>query len=124
MGTVGTVLVVEDNDDAREMVALLLREEGFRVYEAVHGRQALEILDRLGEPPCLVLLDMMMPVMDGAEFLAAAGDRLSRVPVVIASAADSPHAKGRRRLQKPISIEALLEVVTEYCGPRRESGLD
>jgi CheY-like chemotaxis protein len=122
VGTVGTVLVVEDNDDSREMVAWVLREEGFRVYEAIHGRHALEILENMSEPPCVILLDMMMPVMDGAEFLAAAGDKLSTIPVVIASAAETEHTRGRRKLPKPISIEALLEVVTEYCGEHPSRG--
>src|SRR5438128_628107 len=77
-----TVLVVEDNDEAREGLAVLLRREGYEVLLAEHGEEALGHL-RAGPRPALVLLDMLMPVLDGWHFLARLCQNESPVPVVI-----------------------------------------
>jgi len=67
--TAGAVLVIEDHDDTREMVAMLLGAEGFTVVTAENGKRGLERL--MGTRPSLVLLDLMMPVMTGWEFRRA-----------------------------------------------------
>src|SRR5690349_1848715 len=81
------VLVVEDSTDARQMLASLLEVEGFAVRTAANGREALDQL-RAGPPPCLILLDLMMPVMDGYQFRAEQRQDpgLSPIPVVVVSA--------------------------------------
>ncbi|HVL69348.1 MAG TPA: response regulator [Vicinamibacterales bacterium] len=113
------ILVVEDNDDVRDMMAVSLQLEGHQVTTAANGREALAKL-RAGERPCLILLDLMMPVMDGWEFRDALQQEpeLRHVPVVVVSAATAElvrKAPAEAYLPKPIDMEQLLEVVCEFC---------
>ena len=115
------VLIVDDDRDSRETARLVLEEEGYEVVEAHHGVAALERL-RSGPPPTLMLVDLMMPVMDGLTFLGEleTSADLSSIPVVVmtASGPDS-RSSGLRYpvLRKPFDLEALLRIVTE-CSPR------
>jgi CheY-like chemotaxis protein len=79
-----TLLVAEDNDRAREALATLLRRRGYTVTPASDGRRALDLL-RAGPVPDLILLDMLMPVLDGWHFLqqVKGEPRLAQVPVVV-----------------------------------------
>ncbi|MBX3173974.1 MAG: response regulator [Gemmatimonadaceae bacterium] len=91
-----TVLVVEDDADVRATMRSGLEREGWTVIEAENGRVALE---RLGEQvPALILLDLMMPVMDGAEFVAAmrAVEAWREIPVVVVTAKDLSHEERAR----------------------------
>jgi CheY-like chemotaxis protein len=114
------ILLVEDNADSREMLALILQGEGYNVWEAGNGQEALEMLERLPRP-CIILLDLMMPVMDGWEFrLRQQQDpRLSSIPVVVVSAvhdADAHAALAATRwLKKPLDIGVLLQTVGVHC---------
>jgi CheY-like chemotaxis protein len=110
------ILVVEDDDDIRELVVELLRSQGCAVREASDGRRALEVLDEIGDDACLVLTDWEMPRMDGQELLARlrAHQKLATLPVVIATGASLEHPE-RRVLRKPVSDEVLLRVIDEYC---------
>jgi CheY-like chemotaxis protein len=114
-----TVMVVEDDADIREAVAEALRDDGYDVLEAVHGKHALELLEHMSGQPCLVLLDLMMPVMSGSELLHTLDEthRLATLPVVVLSAGGTPsEATGARHfLRKPPSMELLLHLVREYC---------
>ena len=87
-----TILVVEDDDDIREGVCDILRHEGYEVREAEHGKRALELLETMAGKPCLVLLDLMMPIMNGPELLQVLEEthRLASLPVVVVSAGGSP----------------------------------
>ena len=80
------VLVVDDHDDGRDLVRVLLEESGFAVAEAANGKAALDRMVSAPEP-ALVILDLEMPVMSGAEVIEVmrADDRLSGVPVLIHS---------------------------------------
>ena len=113
------VLIVEDDPDIREALADNLRDAGYEVREAENGQQALDYLQSDAVSPCLVLLDLMMPIMSGAELLQALqeGHRLASLPVVVVSAGGSPaEAKGARRfLRKPPNPELLLALVKEFC---------
>ena len=118
------ILLVEDDEDIRDLYGLVLRRNGYTVHEAENGKQALEQLDQLDQlddPPCLVLLDLMMPVMSGSEFLKVVedSDRLTELPVIVLSAAgkasDVPGAK--RFIRKPVDPDLLLGVVREFCEP-------
>jgi two-component system, chemotaxis family, chemotaxis protein CheY len=117
------ILVVDDDDAIRETVAEVLEEEGYRVTTTSNGGEAIAYLRRRGdEPPGLILLDLMMPVMNGLEFLEsyAAETALPMVPVVVLSA--NPALSGRKHrkdvvlyLSKPIDRRRLLETVDLWC---------
>ena len=118
-----TVLLVEDDPDIREASGIILRREGYEVVEAEHGEQALEALAQMREPPCLVLLDLMMPVMTGPELLKVLQDRqqLADLTVVVLSAGgqpkDAPQAK--HFLRKPVPASLLVAIVREFCAAPR-----
>jgi CheY-like chemotaxis protein len=114
-----TILAVDDDDAIREMLRLALEMYRYRVVTAADGAEALA---RLRETPevGLILLDLMMPEMDGWEFLAAVAtdERLARIPVVVVTAfGDRAGAiRVKRILHKPIDLPLLLEAVREHCG--------
>jgi CheY-like chemotaxis protein len=117
-----SVLIVEDDADVREALVFFLQGEGYEVVEAGHGAEALQELhrnDRVG----LILLDLMMPVMNGWEFRAAQTNdpRLAAIPVVIITADHSAARKAADAgaagcLLKPVDLPDLLDYVGRYCG--------
>jgi CheY-like chemotaxis protein len=112
-----TVLVVEDEQELREMMRDALELNGYAVVTAQHGRDALAKLPEI-EHLCLVILDLLMPVMDGKEFIATlrAQSAMSSVPVVVHTSAAGQALPGVTRvIQKPLRFERLLSVVREYC---------
>lgn len=113
------ILIVEDDADLREMMAQLLVLEGYRAEAVANGRDALEYL-RQGDRPDLILLDLMMPVMDGWEFRRRQREdpALAGVPVVVLSALDQTRAAdlgGTAFLKKPLDFDRLLELVRQHC---------
>ena len=111
-----TVLVVEDDRDLRETVADVLRDEGYAVEEAADGQVALEKLQS-GLRPCLVLLDLMMPVLSGWEVIARLQEKELRVPLcVVSAAAERAPSHVGCVLKKPIEMQHLLDVVAQHCG--------
>ena len=117
----GAILVVEDDDDIREDVADLLRGEGFAVVAARDGLDALARLPEIDQL-CVVLLDLMMPRLDGLGFGARLREdaRHAGVPVVIVSGAGALREPARSLgaadgLVKPFRIDQLLGVVQRYC---------
>jgi len=114
------VLIVDDHPPTREALSALLDSEGYHVLEAGNGLEALQLIDTVAQPPCLVLLDLVMPVMDGREFLKARAQdhALSRIPVVVlsSSARDGQVMEGAEAcLRKPASLEALLRLLSHLC---------
>ena len=118
----GGVLVVEDDEDIRADLTAILRVKGFAVDEAANGKEALARL-RDGERPCLMVLDLMMPVMNGWELRAAMltdGD-LAKVPVVVVSGKGRIPPDEERTLApaavlvKPFELSELLDVVARFC---------
>lgn len=118
-----SILVVEDDLAIRETVVDLLKDEGFTHVHAVrNGREALTWLESAPELPGLILLDLMMPVMNGETFLATVQAHpqavLRTLPVIVLTAsrrrAELPGAT--LWLDKPIDIERLLKLCGEYCG--------
>jgi CheY-like chemotaxis protein len=113
------VLVVEDDRHLREAVAELLRMEGVEPVCAGNGQEALDYLGA-GEAPNLILLDLMMPMMDGERFRAEQLKRpaLQSIPVVIFSAqTDTPYRAGRLHcpyVTKPFEVGTLLDAVKRY----------
>ena len=113
------ILVVEDDRDLRESLCEALRFEGYQVICAEHGEAALRHLNT-GAKPCVILLDLMMPVMDGWTFRAEIlKDRTwADIPVVVMTAASQERAKAipsAAVLQKPLQMDTVVEVVQEHC---------
>ena len=116
----GRVLIVEDDPDTREMLGRFLELEGFEVEKASNGREALATL-RAGERASVILLDLMMPVMDGWQFRAEqrSDPVLSQIPVVVVTAAGPrtrvPPIDADAWLPKPIDLDVLLETLSPFC---------
>ena len=114
-----TVLVIEDEADLREMMRDALELNGYSVVTAEDGQDALGKIGGI-ENLCLVILDLLMPVMNGWDFVERMRQRaeLASVPVVVHSSAPGPIPAGVTRvLQKPMLFERLLAIVREYCRP-------
>ncbi|WP_233261324.1 response regulator [Vitiosangium sp. GDMCC 1.1324] len=115
------LLVVDDDADLREALEEVLRDAGFNVLGACNGREALEVLAQARPLPGLVLLDMMMPVLDGQGFAQEmhAMPDWKDIPVVIFSASASNAAVAREvgacaYLRKPVDVEVLVETVGQH----------
>ena len=114
----GPVLVVEDDVAIRESVCQILQDEGFPVVAASNGKDALAQLRKLSPQPRLILLDLMMPVMNGWEFyeLVSRDKTISSIPIVVMSAQDTEEYAGPLRLlRKPLHLDQLLSMVNEVC---------
>jgi len=114
-----TVFVVEDDVDTRDMMGRFLELEGFNVEVAANGKQALERLSA-GVHPCVILLDLMMPVMDGWQFRSQQirDASLASIPVIVVSAAGKDRIgdiQANAYLSKPVDLEQLLAQVSVYC---------
>jgi CheY-like chemotaxis protein len=113
MSGTATVLVVDDDHDLRDAVTTVLEEGGFEAVAACNGREALDLLRNQERPPDAILLDLMMPIMDGVQFREAqlADPALSKIPVIVMTA----HGRSPRELmqasgflRKPFAAGALL----------------
>ncbi|MBK9518259.1 MAG: response regulator [Anaeromyxobacter sp.] len=116
------ILLVEDDLAIRETVAEVLSYEGFQVTCAANGAEALRRLDEATAQPGLILLDLMMPVMDGPAFRSAqrSDPRIAAIPVIVLSASAGAEATVDRMapaafLPKPFELERLLHAVDRYC---------
>lgn len=111
-----SVLVVEDDPDIRQTVTGALADEGFHVFSAANGAEALAMLETLPRP-VLLFVDLMMPVMNGYDLIAAleGNDRLATLPVVVMSAVPEEAPRGHRLLRKPFRLEDLIRIVDMYC---------
>ena len=115
----GDVLIVDDDQDMLETIAMVLRAEGYETRHASNGREALDAVDR--SLPGLILLDMLMPVMNGWECAHELRERYGRgLPIIVVTAAE--HAKAPRWIEvgadgvlaKPFDIGELRRVVARY----------
>jgi CheY-like chemotaxis protein len=118
------ILLVDDQADSRDALATLLRGEGFAVREASDGQEALDLLYE-GPRPCLIVLDLMMPGMDGWEFRQRQlkSPQFARVPVVVLSghanlSAAATGLSAQEVMAKPVELGRLLDLVRDWC-PRR-----
>jgi CheY-like chemotaxis protein len=120
----GHVLVVDDDRDLRETLRELLEFEGYDVATAKHGEEALAWL-RSSALPDVILLDLSMPVMDGATFRAHQQQdvALKAIPVVVLSASGDLAEKARAlapedMLSKPVALATLLAIIDKHCARR------
>lgn len=115
-----SVLLVEDDARIRHSLQLALEAEGYNVTVAINGKDALDVLIS-PEKPCVVLLDMMMPVMNGREFLDIMKEdsELAEIPVIILSAiAEKVIAKGAAAvIKKPFELTHVLNTIENFCQP-------
>jgi CheY-like chemotaxis protein len=116
------VLIIDDDFAIRESLAELLAEEGYLPAAAANGRDALAKLDEDGPWPCLIVLDLMMPVMNGESFreLQLRIPELAQIPTIVVTADDRAEARAeplkvQTSLQKPIDIERFIETVRDRC---------
>jgi two-component system, OmpR family, response regulator CpxR len=122
---VGTVLLADDDDDLRETIASALARRGYSVLVARHGHEALTLAQQAEPPPQLILLDLMMRMSDGKDFLAERqlDPRIAGIPVVIMSGLSTEVAVARWTggarvagwLTKPVALSKLLATVASFC---------
>ncbi|HEY6179311.1 MAG TPA: response regulator [Kofleriaceae bacterium] len=116
-----TVLVVDDDRDIRDTLVELLEDHGYHTLGASNGVEALDVLRTSADVPCLILLDLMMPVMDGREFREEQlkNPAWTEIPVIVISAysdvADQARALDVDHLRKPLGTRPLIEAVRRYC---------
>jgi CheY-like chemotaxis protein len=118
------ILIVEDDADARRLYAIGLNQLGFEVKLAANGAEAVERITS-GEKPDVILLDWLMPLMDGSEVLARLGTdkETAAIPIIVISGQPSPGNLDRRIqcwMTKPVSVEQL---VNELHKPRRPAAI-
>ena len=114
-----SILIVEDDTEIRESLQELLELDGYKVFTANNGQEAIDSLQSMPHP-CLILLDMMMPVMNGWAFLEhrRSHDLLAIIPVIIVSAATETRLSGLETqgiVKKPIDLDVLLKWIKQYC---------
>ena len=119
------LIIVEDDEDILEAMKDYLTDEGYRVLTAQNGQQALDLLASAPRP-CIILLDLFMPVMNGLQFLQkrAMGEEeaIKAIPVIVVSAAppDGEMMTAARKLAtsvfpKPAPLDQLLSIIHQYC---------
>jgi CheY-like chemotaxis protein len=112
-------MVVDDDHDIRESFASLLTDAGMNVTVARNGREALDVLRTADTRPCLIFLDLMMPVMDGFEFRQeqTSDPGLANIPVIVITAGRTlqPPSNVRHVLRKPFRFEDIIKMVETYC---------
>lgn len=121
------ILVVEDDSTLRNAMGDLLGEEGISATRAENGQVGLDLL-RAGARPCLVLLDLQMPLVDGFTFRRRQLEdpRIARIPVVVMTGQPGKAQEAKRlgvalTMSKPIAPSRVLDVVEQYCAHARPS---
>ena len=116
------ILLIEDAVDIQNLLAQLFELEGYEVLSAFHGKEALTKLHSLECLPHIILLDLMMPVMDGYAFRREPRmhPRIATIPTVVMTAERDIHSKRNEipadaYIQKPLDIDHLLDVVRQNC---------
>lgn len=113
-----TILIVEDDESIRETLQAVLELEGHEVLTAENGQEGLNVLATQPQP-CLILLDLMMPVMNGWEFATALEKdaKFSSIPIIVVSAYTDKATtiKSIAFLKKPIDLRSLNETVKKWC---------
>jgi CheY-like chemotaxis protein len=116
------ILVVEDDEDIRRNLQDILEFQGYEVEQATDGSAALELLKQATQPPSLILLDLMMPGMDGFQFREAQqrDHKIASIPVIVMTADGHIEIKKMKvgaqdSIRKPVELDELLEKVARFC---------
>ncbi|MBC7691697.1 MAG: response regulator [Methylotenera sp.] len=116
-----TVMIVEDDDAIRDAMRMIVESEGYLAVTARNGKEALDYLRarKDDDTPCMILLDLMMPEMNGWEFLEMrrSSDIIAAIPVIVVTAASPSKMPGNANkvLRKPVDIERLLHHIDQFC---------
>ena len=121
------IVIVEDDESIREGLQLAIESEGYEVRTASNGEEAFTLLKEIRDP-CLILTDLMMPKMNGYEFieLASKTHTVASIPIVIVSATPPKESvakmmtdsgKIRGVIKKPVDWEYVMSIIHEHCGP-------
>ena len=117
-----SVLVIDDEEMIRDTLVEFFDDKGFRAIGAVHGRDALDKLEASPALPCVIILDLMMPVMDGHTFRTRqlANARFAGIPVIVLSACHGAKKSAldmnaSEYLDKPLKLRELLQLVNKHC---------
>lgn len=117
------ILIVDDDDDIRETLKEALEFEGYTIAVAINGADALQCLGKMAEQPGLIILDLMMPVMDGSKFIETVHqnhkDTYAKIPIILATAKGNlgQEENGHlavERIKKPVDLDELYRVVDKY----------
>jgi len=122
----GLVVIVEDDQSIREVLQAVIESEGYEVRTASNGEEALLLLKEL-KVPCLILTDLMMPKMNGYEFieLASKTHTIASIPIVVVSGTPPNEAdttvmmesgKIKGLVKKPVDIDYMISIVHKHCG--------
>lgn len=108
-----SVLLVDDDPETRDALRQLLERSGLRVFDAEHGRAALDLLRQGRLRPHAIVLDLELPVMTGWELRGELlrDPALARIPVIVVSGSQAPAPPSVRRIDKPIEPAALVEAI-------------
>jgi CheY-like chemotaxis protein len=116
------VMIIDDDHDIRESVAEILVDLGYQPIKAINGRDAIDRLRSDQPKPCVILLDLMMPVMDGQEFreVQQKDATLEGIPVVVISAHTHADDLARKMavaaaIKKPIDLDQLMSTIRRFC---------
>ncbi|WP_408096495.1 response regulator [Peredibacter sp. HCB2-198] len=115
-----TILIVDDDEYIREMLLMAFKMEGYQAVAVANGKEAIDWL-RISPLPCLILLDLMMPVMNGREFLDAIdkdpmfSDKALTIVMITAFTVDKVHPRLSGFLSKPVELDQLLGIIARYC---------
>ncbi len=111
------ILIVEDDESIREAFKLALEVSGYTVFAASNGQEAVEVLGTMPRPR-LILLDLMMPIMDGWDFVEAIQENalLASIPVVVITAYGEigKPIRAQRVMKKPFELKALFKLLEDY----------
>jgi CheY-like chemotaxis protein len=117
------ILVIDDDEDLRESLIAYLEDHGYATAGAVNGKDALDMLSDLSERPSVIVLDLMMPIMDGRMFREAQlmSPKLGSIPVILISAYDNSAEVAQElnidaHLSKPIDPDDFLRLVRDLAG--------
>lgn len=117
-----SILIVEDDFDIRQSMSDILEDLGYKVFSASNGRAGIDHLQKMDELPGVVILDLMMPVLDGFGFRKeqVKDKRLSSVPTILLSADSRLPEKAKdigfeEFIKKPIDLDHLLSIAEKYC---------
>ena len=113
------IMIVEDERNIQEVLRLSLEMENYEVITADNGKMALDLLSSIAILPSAILLDLMMPIMNGWEFADAVSknSRLSKIPIILVTAYGdrAQSIPSMALIEKPVDLNVLIETVNKCC---------